>query len=162
MWLWALHRPLTFGWPSVINMYTHTQHTHTLTISGFTNTPSRLAFPPPNQFATLLSETLFNVPQLFLLPLLFNTLLYYPLISPSLSPVSPAPLYLLWAVGGSATLDLHITPCRFQRTGDLSDTDTVQTALARRQRGRKRLRALAYARRRTRRRPPSLSRRLTL
>lgn len=65
--------------------------THTHTVSGFTNTPSRLAFPPPNQFATLLSETLFNVPQLFLWPLLFNTLLYYPLISPFLFPVSLAP-----------------------------------------------------------------------
>lgn len=94
----------TFGTPFVIKPHSQT-HTSS---SIFTNTLSRRAFPS-NQFATLLSETYFNVPVLFLLPLLFNTLLYYPLISPSLlSPSFLFPLYLLWAFGGSLAVDLHI------------------------------------------------------
>lgn len=46
-----------------VNKFSST-HTHTHTV--FTKTLSRLAFPS-NQFATLLSETYFNVPGLFLL-----------------------------------------------------------------------------------------------
>lgn len=112
----------TFG-----TLHTYTlRHTHTLS-STFTNTLSRLPFPS-NQFETLLSETYFNVPVLFLLPLLFNTLLYYPLISSSLFPV-----FSLSALSIRQLCDCGSShhAFRFQQTGDLRDTDTLANSFNR-------------------------------
>lgn len=90
----------------------------------FTNTSSHLAFLS-NQFSTLLSETYFNVPVLFLLPLLFNTLLNYPLIWPSLHLLHHpsfflSHIYLLWAFTDSLAEDPSHHAFRFQLTGDLT------------------------------------------
>lgn len=130
MWLWVPRCPLLLKPPFVIN--THTQ-THTRTDAQHTQfwihkravTPCLL---PSNQFETLLSETFFNVPLLFLLPLLFNTLLYYPLIS-SLPPPCFVSFICFEHSGTLRDFGSSHHARRFQRTGDLRDTDTLQTAL---------------------------------
>lgn len=86
--------------PTVFHRKTHrnTQlQTHTLSC------PALLS----NQFVTVLSETYFNVPVLFLLPLLFNTILHYPLILPSSHHTLPL----------SSHPSLH--PLRYWQTGFL-------------------------------------------
>lgn len=120
---------ITFGTPFC---HKHT-HTHTRTDTQHTQfwihkhavTPCLL---PSNQFETLLSETFFNVPLLFLLPLLFNTLLYYPLIS-SLSPPCFFSFICFEHSGKLYDFGSSHHARRFQQTGDLRDTDTLQTAL---------------------------------